>query len=41
VQTIDQIFEGESGGACAGREFTSHLAKLAVPLGRILFQLLV
>jgi len=41
VQTIDQIFESESGGTCAGREFSSHLHKLTLSFGRILFQLFI
>ena len=40
-QSIDQIFEGESGGAGAGGEFARHLSELAFALSGFLFELLV
>jgi len=40
-QSIDQIFQGESGGSGAGGELARHLSELAFALGRLLFQLLV
>ena len=39
AQSIDQIFEGESGGAGAGGEFSGHLAELAFAFGGIFLQL--
>ena len=39
--SIDQVFDGESGGARAGGEFAGHLPELPFALGGILFQLLV
>lgn len=41
AQTIDQIFQSESGGADAGGEFSGHLAELTFALGGIFFQFLV
>ncbi len=39
AQSVDQFFQGESGGACARREFPSHLAELTFALDRFLFRL--
>jgi hypothetical protein len=41
LQTIDQIFQGETGSASASREFRCHLAELAFALGRFLFKFLI
>ena len=41
AQTIDHIFQRESGGACAGREFSSHLRELTFALGGIFFQFFI
>lgn len=37
AQAIDQFFQGESCGSCAGREFPRHLTKLTLTFGRLFF----
>ena len=41
AQAIDQVLQGESGGACSGREFSGHLTELPFAFDGIFFQLLL
>jgi len=38
VQTVDQLFQGESGGSRTGREFCCHLHELAIAFRGLLLR---